>query len=261
MLGAGLSPEELNDDRLGRVLEQLWRHDLSALFLKRSLTAVERFGVEVKGVHLDSTSFAVEGEYAASAKEFARPASEASERRPIQIKRGYWRDHRGDLKQFVIHLICSGDSGIPLFLSIADGNQIDSQVFGELMVAFAQQWNFGGIQVADAALYTAANLKRMGSLQWVSRVPLTIGAASAVLDTIDPSAFVTSATVGYETSMVCHRYAGVNQHWVVVRSQKRRDRDLQQLEGKVNQAYLKAQSRLKVLQGQSFDCPVYQSQC
>lgn len=260
LLGEDIRPEDLNDDRLGRVLEQLWHHDLSALFLKIALTAVRVFDVTVEVVHLDSTSFAVAGEYASDATEMgnpgASPTAGGSERRPIEIKRGYSRDHRGDLKQFVMNLICSGDSGIPLFLAMADGNQVDSQVFGKLMQTFAQQWHFDGVQVADAALYTAANLKRMDTLQWVSRVPLTIGAASALLDAIDPSAFVASATAGYETARVGHRYAEVNQHWVVVRSQARREQDLQHLEKKVNQAQREATCHLKALQGRSFDCPV-----
>ena len=248
LLGEGIQPEHLNDDRLGRVLEQVWRNDLSTLFLKVSLNAVRLFGVEVKAVHLDSTSFAVEGEYANGFIEDLEhsQSQDSGERRPqpIQIKRGYSRDHRSDLKQFVMNLMCSGDSGIPLFLSMADGNQVDSVVFGELMRYFAQQWNFDGIHVADAALYTADNLQKMGSLQWVSRVPLTIGAASRLLDEIASASFVASATQGYETAMVGNDYAGVNQHWLVVRSQARRDKDLERLEANIQKAQSQAQSAL-----------------
>ena len=260
LLGEGVEPKHLNDDRLGRVLEQLWRNDLSTLFLKVSLNAVRVFGVEVEVVHLDSTSFAVEGEYVnVSVKDLEHSESQDSgERRPqpIQIKRGYSRDHRSDLKQFVMNLICSGDSGIPLFLSMADGNQVDSVVFGELMRSFSQQWNFDGIHVADAALYTADNLQKMGSLQWVSRVPLTIGAASRLLDEIAPASFVPSATEGYETAMVGNDYAVLKQHWVVVRSQARRDKDFKRLEVNIQKAQSQAQSALKALQSQAFDCPI-----
>jgi len=34
---------------------------------------------------------------------------------PIKITHGYSRDHRPDLKQFIIDLIVSGDGDIPLF--------------------------------------------------------------------------------------------------------------------------------------------------
>ena len=33
---------------------------------------------------------------------------------PIEITYGYWRDHRPDLKEFILDLICSGDGDIPL---------------------------------------------------------------------------------------------------------------------------------------------------
>jgi transposase len=64
LLGAGIEPKHLNDDRLGRVLDELWSQGLSFLFLRVALRAVKVFGVELKQAHLDSTSFAVEGEYA-----------------------------------------------------------------------------------------------------------------------------------------------------------------------------------------------------
>ena len=49
---------------------------------------------------------------------------------PIHITYGYSRDHRPDLKQFIIDLICSGDGDVPLFFTVADENQTDSAVLG-----------------------------------------------------------------------------------------------------------------------------------
>ena len=264
LLGAGVVPEYLNDDRLGRSLDDLWDKGLSFLFLRVALRAVKVFGVEVKQVHLDSTSFAVEGEYAVPLMGITAGETQAGEEQadqesgvqPIHIRRGYSRDHRPDLKQFVMNLICSGDGGIPLFLAMADGNQVDSQVFGGLMREFGEQWKFDGVHVADAAFYTSDNLIQMGTLQWVSRVPLTIGSASRLLDEIAPESFFASAITGYELSMVCNSYAEVNQHWVVVRSQARQDKDLQRLEAKLQKAQQQAQSDLQSLQKQEFNCPV-----
>lgn len=44
----------------------------------------------------------------------------------ISITYGYSRDHRPDLKQFIIELICSSDGDIPIFLKAASGNQSDT---------------------------------------------------------------------------------------------------------------------------------------
>jgi transposase len=139
---------------------------------------------------------------------------------------------------------------------MANGNQVDSQVFGRLLAEFSQQWNFDGVQVADAALYTANNLKQMGALQWVSRVPLSLGSASRLLDELASESFFPSAVEGYELSMVCNCYAEVNQHWLVVRSQPRQDKDLQRLEAVLQKAQQQAQAKLQALEKQTFECPV-----
>ena len=58
--------------------------------------------------HLDSSSFHVHGEYASNRDE-AKGESTA-----IEITYGYSRDHRPDLKQFIVDLMCTRDGDIPL---------------------------------------------------------------------------------------------------------------------------------------------------
>jgi transposase len=60
-----------------------------------------------------------------------------------------------------------------LYLRVGDGNETDSTVFARLIGEFKQQWDVDALFVADAALYTADNLKQMAKLRWVSRVPAT----------------------------------------------------------------------------------------
>lgn len=57
LLGEGVRPEHLNDDRLGRVLDKLHKAGLSQVFLKVALEACKKFGVSTSRVHLDSSSF------------------------------------------------------------------------------------------------------------------------------------------------------------------------------------------------------------
>ena len=103
------------------------------------MQAVERFGVERRSMHLDATSFAVEGDYATSNED-----TTADGPVPIQITHGYSRDRRPDLKQFVLNLVCWSDGDISGFLELADGNQSDKAQFAELMNTFQQQWQFDG---------------------------------------------------------------------------------------------------------------------
>ena len=87
LLGWGVKPEYLNDDRLGNALDEIEAGGLSELFLAVSLAAADKFEVKRETAHLDSTSFHVDGTYG------------NSEPGAIEITYGYSRDHRPDLKQ------------------------------------------------------------------------------------------------------------------------------------------------------------------
>lgn len=117
LLGEGIKPEHLNDDRLGRILDQLFQAGLSTLFVKVALAAAFQFGVRRDSLHLDSSSFSVHGAYLSpDIPPIEEPAA-------ILITHGYSRDHRPDLKQFMVDLMCSGDGDVPLYLRVADGNE------------------------------------------------------------------------------------------------------------------------------------------
>jgi hypothetical protein len=53
----------LNDDRVGRALDQVFVADRASLMTALSLRAIERFGVEVGQLHNDSTSITLFGVY------------------------------------------------------------------------------------------------------------------------------------------------------------------------------------------------------
>jgi len=143
LIGEGVEPEHLNDDRLARALDELWEQGLTSLFTRIAMLAQQRFEVKTQSLHLDSTSFSVEGNYQSDSSE----AMEA-----VKITYGYSKDHRQDLKQFLMDIICSGDGDVPLFVRIADGNEADRAVFAQLMTEFKQQWHLDSIYVADSAL-------------------------------------------------------------------------------------------------------------
>jgi transposase len=63
LLGEGIQPEHLNDDRLGRVLDKLYNAGLTEIFIRIALSAAGRFGVKMNSLHLDSSSFHVHGDY------------------------------------------------------------------------------------------------------------------------------------------------------------------------------------------------------
>ena len=63
LLGAGIRPEHLNDDRLSRVLDKLFERGLTGLFVEIALRAVEQFQVSTRSMHLDSSLFHINRAY------------------------------------------------------------------------------------------------------------------------------------------------------------------------------------------------------
>lgn len=248
LLGEGVLAEYLHDDRLGRVLDALYLGGLSQLFMLICLVAVRKFGIERKSAHFDSTSVAVEGEYLAS--EVVGSAAPI----PIRITHGYSRDHRPDLKQFMMNLVCWADGDIPAFIEVADGNQSDKTRFAGLMQEFKSQWNFEGLYVADAALYSDENLQQLSGLRWLTRVPLTLNAASELVNHLSDAAFTPTELEGYRMATVCCDYGGVKQRWFVVESGQRKQADLKQLDKTLAKATTHWQAQLGQLCSQAFAC-------
>ena len=116
LLGAGVKAEELNDDRLGRVMDKLYKYGLNNLFLIIGLEVIRKYKISTKYSHLDSSSFHLHGKYSNQNNEREGKELEVSSEIPIFITQGYSRDHRPDLKQCVLDLIVSSDGDIPIFM-------------------------------------------------------------------------------------------------------------------------------------------------
>src|SRR6516162_8181227 len=128
LLGAGITAERLHDDCLGRTLDWLHAHDPTALFAGIARQARQRFGIPARQVHVDTTSFSVTGEY--------EPDLDAH---TIAVTYGYSRDHRADLKQWMLALATTRQGDVPLFCRALDGNASDKVCLVEAMEALAEQ--------------------------------------------------------------------------------------------------------------------------
>lgn len=261
LLGDGVEAHHLNDDRLGRVLDELYTEGTTSVFLQVALQAVERFEVDIRQRHLDATSVSVEGTYAVSGEANLEevPAADVStetvaEPTPIRLCRGYSRDHRPDLKQFLMTLVCASDGGVPLWLQVASGNEHDAQQFARVMKDFGEQWTSDGLFVMDAAFYTEPNLQQVGTMGWLSRVPLTLKAAQELVHSdVTTLVEVPCDRKDYRMWEVEQTYGGVPQRWILVESQTRKadaslwQPELEKLERRLNR-------QLKSLTQQVFAC-------
>ncbi len=251
LLGEGIKPEHLNDDKIARVLEKLFEGGLTSLFVEIALRAASREGVRLEQLHLDATSLSVHGRYPQAGSQ-----NQEEEPKPIHITYGYSRDHRPDLKQFLVDLMVSGDGGVPLFFRVADGNESDAAVFAKLIRDYRAQSDFEALFVADAALYNEENLKRLGTrMNYVSRVPQTIERAKELLEALDDELdFFDAQREGYRLAEVEARYAGFEQRWVVVESEGRAQRGIGQLEKRLTHERTRATKALRELHRRPFNC-------
>ena len=259
LIGEGIEAKHLNDDRLGRILDKLYVTGLTPTFTAVALAAVKKFKISTNTCHLDSSSFHVHGEYQTQTLDNSEPVSNCDieptqKPSPISITYGYSRDHRPDLKQFLVDLICTGDGDVPLFLRVADGNESDAAVFGKILSEFKNQLKFDSLMVADSALYTAENLGLMTNLKWLSRVPAKVKLAKSLISRLRSEDLTASTIQGYKFSEQKSNYGGIEQRWLVVESEARRQSDHKRLDKKIQQAEKEASQKLRQLSTQEFAC-------
>lgn len=139
-------------------------------------------------------------------------------------------------------------------MKLASGNQADSSCFGQIAVEYQKQIEVNSLIVADCALYTESNLKLMSELRWLCRVPLSIKSAQTLISTLPESEFIESNLLGYKLTTKIVNYAGIEQRWLVVQSQDRKESDLRKLSQKIIKAELKAVQELKKLSQDKFAC-------
>src|SRR5437899_1047496 len=179
LLGPGITAEMLNDDCLGRTLDWLYAHDLTKLFAGLARRARQIFGIKAEQVHVDTTSFSVSGEYAR--------AQEGEDATVIAITYGYSRDHREDLRQWMLALATTHDGDVPLYMQPLDGNNSDKVSLLAAVMAIQQQLREAdaepSVYVADNGIYSEANMQQLNAagVKWVSRVSETSTEAKTVL--------------------------------------------------------------------------------
>ena len=111
--------ELINDDRVGRALEQLFDADRASLLTELVVGVVAEFGIDTGELHNDSTSISVSGVYRS-----ATGTPRGGQPTPV-ITFGHSKDHRPDLKQLVWILTVAADGAVPIAYRLTDGNTTD----------------------------------------------------------------------------------------------------------------------------------------
>ena len=251
LLGKGILPEHLNDYKIGRVMDKIYAYGLSEIFLLIALAAAKKYQISLEFSHLDSSSFSVHGQYKRDKylenKSTDNELNQETEPIPITITHGYSRDHRPDLKQFILDLIVAGDGNIPIFIEAASGNQSDKKVFGKIAQDYKKQLKLETTIVGDSALYSKDNLELLQEIKWLTRVSLSIKEAKNLVSNLSESEFKNSEIPGYSWVETESNYGGIKQRWLVVKSEARTQSDLVSLEKKIAKEYESTQKKLTKL--------------
>ena len=157
----GLCPGEallLNDDRAGRALDQLFDADRGSLLTQLMLGVISEFKVDCSQLHNDSTSISLHGDYTAA------DGRARGGKTTVVAALGHSKDHRPELKQFVLELTVSADGAVPVAHRLLDGNVTDDQTHiatWDGLVKLVGRPGF--LYVADCKLATRQNMAHIDS--------------------------------------------------------------------------------------------------
>ena len=263
LLGPGITAEMLNDDCLGRTLDWLYEHDLTKLFAGIASRARKIFGIKAEQVHVDTTSFSVSGAYANAAPTAKEPGEAKESTEPeaalIAITYGYSRDHRSDLKQWMLALATTHDGDVPLFLHPLDGNSSDKvSLLASISTILTQLREAGeeaSVYVADNGVYSESNMKQLNQagVKWVSRVSETLTEARTVLqEGSDAWQHSEDGTMHW----FCREMAlpQGTERWVIVRTQTSQQRAQLTMQRQASRAQTSWQQKCWHLSNRRFAC-------
>lgn len=146
-----MNAESFNRFKLGRALDDCHAYGCDLLFAEASAKICKAEGVDTSFNSIDTTAFALSGNYDADCDEHT-----------IEITHGYSKDHRPDLKQAVLEIMCSHDGGIPVISKAWNGNASDTKIFRERAKAISDSFKAAEgprYLIADSKLYDAETIK------------------------------------------------------------------------------------------------------
>ena len=248
LIGKGIKAEHINDDALGRCMDQLYETGVSPLYQTLAVRVVELLKLPCEGLNLDSTSMHVDGRY----------DNHDDDTQAIKLVRGYSRDHRPELNQAVLNLITENQAGIPVYMQAASGNINDNEGFKNIVkhhlssLKAAQNCSYF---IGDAALYTAESIQSLdeqGRL-FITRAPQKLKLVKTAI--AEQEKYVFSALEnGYSGAWLESDYGEVKQRWLLVRSEQAMKREQYTLDKRMLKESSASLKSFKKLTRERYSC-------
>lgn len=246
----GINAEHFNRFKLGRALDDCHAYGCELLFAEASARICQKESIDTRFNSLDTTAFALTGEYNVDCDEHT-----------IAITHGYSKDHRPDLKQAVIEMMCSHDGGVPIISRTWNGNASDTKIFRERAKKLQESFKAAESPrylIADSKLYDEKTIQEgLSIIPFITRIPGTLtleqdtikAAFSQPLNTWE----ILNETHRFKTFHVEHY--GLKQRWIVVYSEERKHKAKHSVEKMYQKEKEDNEKVLKKLYTEEFSCP------
>lgn len=246
LIGSDISSSDLNDYQFGKTLDALYAYGTSRLFEELGSKIFLQEGLGLRIGHYDTTSVSVYGQ-----------DYQAEDAQAVSITFGYSKDHRSDLRQFMIGLMVEPQYGVPWLFRALDGNTSDKTHFAEVIKTLqqeAQQGNEPMMLIADSALFTEEGLKEIDKVNYITRVPHSLKQAKALLSLYQRTDMQASQQAGYAYIELEEEIFGQQMRWLLVYSQAAYHRESKKLEATIEQQMSELGEALRKLRRKDFGC-------
>lgn len=245
----GVTPEQFNRHKIGRVLDEIGEYGCSNLFNAIAFQACERENIDMAFGHADTTTYSLTGEYDSD-----------SDTERIAITYGHSKDNRPDLKQVVQELFVTQDGGIPLMTKSWNGNESDVTILRERATALTNEFGRSGNRtfVADSKLYNAKTAKTLDKINFITRVPSSIKREHEIIDLAlrQKEAWILAGK-GYKLQDFSVDFYGISdQRWIVCYSEQAHNRSQKTLQRAVEREKNSIKKQLFHLQAKRFSSHV-----
>ena len=142
--------EKLQDDSFALALDKLYSTDRASMMTEIVVKMIKEFNINIDQIHNDSTTVKAYGKY-----ENKAPSG-------FELKHGYSKDHRPDLKQLLFTLTVSEDGFVPVHYKSYSGNRSDSTTHIETWETIRKIFKRDDfVYVADSKVCTSKQLSHI----------------------------------------------------------------------------------------------------
>lgn len=254
LFNGDVKAEHFNDDALGRALDGIYEYGTTKFFANISYAIGIELNLIGNTARHDTTSISVTGAYDELSAEQKDEYNE-----DFSLEYGHSKDHRPDLKQFILGLTTTGVANFPIWLEVLSGNESDKKSFHETKLKiekFQKEIKYPNklIFILDAAFYNKEKLISYTDSQWITRVPGTVKEVRKLLEKEDDISTWIEIDSNYRYRIEMQKYGDVTHKWKIVYSKDAHKNELITLQKKIEKHRKEALKKINQLMKEDFRC-------